>query len=176
MREQRAFREMSEPLRRVRNSRDEKTGARTPRSPSHLWKFLSTPNAAYEMVGDEDTFTEAPWRQEQTSHTQCLEMIETTRSAKITTKPLQHPCPNPRERRPELDNPQQLQRSRFSVCAHLTRCPFDLSSDVSLTWTALAQKQTRRSSKTTPSESPRWYGLKQKSRSSWTTENLQASA
>ena len=133
-------------------------------------------NAEYEVVGDEDTFTEAPWRQEQTSHTQCLEMIETTRSAKITTKPLQHPCPNPRERRPELDNPQQLQRSRFSVCAHLTRCPFDLSSDVSLTWTALAQKQTRRSSKTTPSESPRWYGLKQKSRSSWTTENLQASA
>ena len=63
VREQGAFRE-----RRVRNSRDEKTGARR----GHQVPFgnsCANSEAEYEMVEDEDTFTEALWRQEQTGQT-----------------------------------------------------------------------------------------------------------
>ena len=69
VREQRAFREMTEALRRVRNSRDEKTGARRRghQVPSGNSSVFS--DAEYEMVQDEDIFTEAPWQQEQTSQT-----------------------------------------------------------------------------------------------------------
>ena len=69
MREQRAFREMTEALRRVRNSRDEKTGPRRRghQVPSGNASVYS--DADYDMVEDEDTFTEAPWQQEQTGQT-----------------------------------------------------------------------------------------------------------
>ena len=69
VREQRAFREMTEGLRRVRNSRNEKSGARRhdPQIPSGNSSVFS--DAEHEMVEDEDTFTEAPWRQEQTGQT-----------------------------------------------------------------------------------------------------------
>ena len=69
VREQRAFREMTEALRRVRNSRAEKTGARRRGHPAPLWKFIGLSVAEYEMVEDEDVFTEPPWRQEQTGQT-----------------------------------------------------------------------------------------------------------
>ena len=61
VREQRAFREMTEALRRVRNSRSEKSGVRR-----HDHRCS---DAEHEMVQDEDAFVEAPWRQEQTGQT-----------------------------------------------------------------------------------------------------------
>ena len=69
VREQRAFREMTEALRRVRNSRNEKSGV-----PRHDHRATSgnssvCSEAEYEMVEDEDAFVEAPWRQEQTGQT-----------------------------------------------------------------------------------------------------------
>ena len=70
VREQRAFREMTEALRRVRNSRNEKSGVRR-----HDHQATSGNSSVYseadeyEMVEDEDTFTEAPWRHEQTGQT-----------------------------------------------------------------------------------------------------------
>ena len=69
VREQRAFREMTEALRRVRNSRNEKSGAR--RYDHQVTAGYSSvySEAEYEVVEDEDTFIEAPWRQEQTGQT-----------------------------------------------------------------------------------------------------------
>ena len=69
MREQRAFREMTEALRRVRNSRNEKSGARRHDHQVTSGNSSVHSEAEYEMVEDEDTFTEAPWRQEQTGQT-----------------------------------------------------------------------------------------------------------
>ena len=69
VREQRAFREMTEPLRRVRNSRNETTGARRRGHLPSTGKTSVFSDAEHEMVEDEDTFTEAPWRQEQTGQT-----------------------------------------------------------------------------------------------------------
>ena len=66
MREQRAFREMTEALRRVRNSRNEKSGARRHDHQVTSGNSSVHSEAEYEMVEDEDTFMEAPWRQEQT--------------------------------------------------------------------------------------------------------------
>ena len=69
MREQRAFRKMTEALRRVRNFGNEKSGAL--RHDHHVTSGNSSvySEAEHEMVKDEDTFTEAPWRQEQTGQT-----------------------------------------------------------------------------------------------------------
>ena len=69
VREQRAFREMTEALQRVRNSPNEKSGVRR-----HDYRVTSGNSsvyseAEYEMVEDEDTFIEAPWRHEQTGQT-----------------------------------------------------------------------------------------------------------
>ena len=69
MREQRAFREMTEALRRVRNSRNEKSGARRHDHQVTSGNSSVHSGAEYEMVEDEDTFMEAPWRQEQTGRT-----------------------------------------------------------------------------------------------------------
>ena len=69
MREQRAFREMTEALRRVRNSRDEKNGARRRGHRVTSGNSSVCSEAEYEMVEDEDAFVEAPWRQEQTGQT-----------------------------------------------------------------------------------------------------------
>ena len=69
VREQRAFREMADNLRRVRNSRNEKSGARRPDHQVTSGNSSVYSEAEYEMVEDEDTFTEAPWRQEQTGQT-----------------------------------------------------------------------------------------------------------
>ena len=69
MREQRAFREMTEALRRVRNSRNEKSGARRHDHQVTSGNSSVHSEAEYEMVEDEDTFMEAPWRQEQTGRT-----------------------------------------------------------------------------------------------------------
>ena len=64
VREQRAFLEMTEALRHVRNSRDDKTGARR-RGPQVLSGNSSAySDAEYEMVEDGDIFTEAPCHQE----------------------------------------------------------------------------------------------------------------
>ena len=65
MREQRAFREMTEALRRVRNSRSEKSGVRRHDHQATSVNFSVCSEAEYEMVEDEDAFVEAPWRQEQ---------------------------------------------------------------------------------------------------------------
>ena len=60
---------MTEALRRVRNSRSEKSGVRR-----HDHRAISVnssvcSDAEYEMVEDEDAFVVAPWRQEQTGQT-----------------------------------------------------------------------------------------------------------
>ena len=62
VREQRAVREMTEALRRVRNSRAEKTGARRRGHPVPTGNSSVHSDAAHEMVEDEDLFTEAPWQ------------------------------------------------------------------------------------------------------------------
>ena len=69
VREQRAFRELTEALRRVRNSRAEKTGARRRGHPASSGNSSIFSDAEYEMVEDEDIFTKAPWQQEQTGQT-----------------------------------------------------------------------------------------------------------
>ena len=69
VREQRAFREMTEALRRVRNSRNEKSGVRRHDHRATSVNSSVCSEAEYEMVEDEDTFTEAPWRQEQSGQT-----------------------------------------------------------------------------------------------------------
>ena len=62
VREQRAVREMTEALRRVRHSRDEKTGARRRGHQVTSRNSSVYSDAENEMVEDEVTFTEAPWR------------------------------------------------------------------------------------------------------------------
>ena len=69
MREQRAFREMTEALRRVRNSRNEKSGARRYDHQVTARNSSVDSEAEYDVVEDEDTFIEAPWRHEQTGQT-----------------------------------------------------------------------------------------------------------
>ena len=69
VREQRAFREMTEALRRVRNSRSEKSGVRRHDHRATSVNSSVCSEAEYEMVEDEDAFVEAPWRQEQTGQT-----------------------------------------------------------------------------------------------------------
>ena len=69
VREQRAFREMTEALRRVRNSRSEKSGVRRHDHRATSVNSSVCSDAEYEMVEDEDAFVEAPWRQEQTGQT-----------------------------------------------------------------------------------------------------------
>ena len=54
MREQRAFREMTEALRRVRNSRNEKSGARRRGHPASSENSSVFSDAEYEMVEDTD--------------------------------------------------------------------------------------------------------------------------
>ena len=70
VREQRAFHEMTEALRRVRNSRNEKSGVRRH---DHRATSGEPPLSALRLntrwSKDEDTFIEAPWRQEQTGQT-----------------------------------------------------------------------------------------------------------
>ena len=56
-------------LRRVRNSRAEKTGARRRGHQVTSRNSSVYSDAEYEMVENEDTFTEAPWQQEQTGQT-----------------------------------------------------------------------------------------------------------
>ena len=58
-REQRAFREMTEALCRARRRNHQVISGN-----SSVYS-----NDAYEMIEDEDTFTEAPWRQEPTGQT-----------------------------------------------------------------------------------------------------------
>ena len=60
VREQRAFREMTEALRRVRNSRNEKSGARRHDHQVTSGNSSVYSEAEYEMVEDEDTLKEAP--------------------------------------------------------------------------------------------------------------------
>ena len=69
VREQRAFREMIEALRRVRNSRSEKSGVRRHDHRATSINSSVCSDAEYEMVEDEDAFAEAPWRHEQTGQT-----------------------------------------------------------------------------------------------------------
>ena len=69
VREQRAFLEMTEALRRVQNSRAEKTGVRRHDHPAPSGNSSVLSDAEYEIVEDEDIFTEAPWQQEQTGQT-----------------------------------------------------------------------------------------------------------
>ena len=69
VREQRAFREVSEALRRVRNSRNEKSGVRRHDHRATSGNSSVCSEAEYEIVEDEDMFIEAPWRQEQTGQT-----------------------------------------------------------------------------------------------------------
>ena len=69
MREQRAFREVTEALRRVRNSRSEKSGVRRHDHRATSVNSSICSEAEYEMVEDEEAFVEAPWRQEQTGQT-----------------------------------------------------------------------------------------------------------
>ena len=69
MREQRGFREMTEALRRVRNSRSEKSGVRRHDHRANSGNSSVCSEAENEMVEDEDAFVEAPWRQEQTGQT-----------------------------------------------------------------------------------------------------------
>ena len=68
MREERAFREMTETLRRVPNSRNEKSGVRHDHRANSGNSSVCS-EAECEMVEDEDTLKEAPWRQEQTGQT-----------------------------------------------------------------------------------------------------------
>ena len=73
-------------LRRVRNSRDEKTGARRRGHQDTSGNSSVYSDAEYEMVEDEDTFTEAPWRQEHTGQTFFeLEIREKPPSPKCTS-------------------------------------------------------------------------------------------
>ena len=67
VREQRAFREMTEALRRVRKSRSEKSGVRRQDHRATSVNSSVCSEVEYEMV--EDAFVEAPWRQEQTGQT-----------------------------------------------------------------------------------------------------------
>ena len=60
VREQRAFREMTEALRRVRNSRNEKSGARRHDRQVTSGNCSVYSEDEYDMVEDEDTFTAAP--------------------------------------------------------------------------------------------------------------------
>ena len=69
VREQRAFREMTEALRRVRNSRNEKSGVRRHDHRATSGNSSVCSEAEYEMVEDEDTLRETPRRQEQTGQT-----------------------------------------------------------------------------------------------------------
>ena len=69
VREQRAFREMTEALRRVRNSRSEKSRVRRHDHRATSVNSSVCSEAEYEMVEDEDAFVEAPSRQEQTGQT-----------------------------------------------------------------------------------------------------------
>ena len=69
VREQRAFREMTEALRRVWNSRNEKSGVRRHYHQATSGNSSVYSEAEYEMVEDEDTFIETPWRHEQTGQT-----------------------------------------------------------------------------------------------------------
>ena len=69
MREQRAFREMTEALRRVQNTRSEKSGVRRHDHRTTSVNSSVCSEAEYEMVEDEDAFVEAPWRQEQSGQT-----------------------------------------------------------------------------------------------------------
>ena len=69
VREQRAFREMTEALRRVRNSRSEKAGVRRHDHRATSVNSSVCSETEYEMVEDEDAFVEAPWRQEQPGQT-----------------------------------------------------------------------------------------------------------
>ena len=60
---------MTEALTRVRNARDEKIG---PRRRTHQVIFGHSSvfsDAEYDMIEDEDSFTEALWRQEQMGQT-----------------------------------------------------------------------------------------------------------
>ena len=68
-REERAFREMTEALRCVRNSRDEESGVRRHDHRATSGNSSVCSEAEFETVEDEDTFIEAPWRQEQTGRT-----------------------------------------------------------------------------------------------------------
>ena len=69
VREQRAFCEMTEALRCVRNSRNEKSGVRRHDHRANSGHSSVCSEAEYEIVEDEDTLIEAPWRQEQTGQT-----------------------------------------------------------------------------------------------------------
>ena len=69
VREQRAFRDMTEALRRVRNSQIEKSGLPRPDHRATSVNSSVCSEAEYEMVEDEDAFVEAPWRQVQTGQT-----------------------------------------------------------------------------------------------------------
>ena len=60
---------MTEPLRRVRNSRGEKSGVRRHDHRATSVNSSVCSDAEYEMVEDEDAFVEAPWRQERTGQT-----------------------------------------------------------------------------------------------------------
>ena len=60
---------MTEALRRVRNSRSEKSGARRHDHRATSVNSSVCSDAEYEMVEDEDAFVKAPWRQEQTGQT-----------------------------------------------------------------------------------------------------------
>ena len=58
-----------EALRRVRNSRNQKFGVRRHDHRASSGNSSVCSEAEYEMVEDEDTLREAPWRQEQTGQT-----------------------------------------------------------------------------------------------------------
>ena len=77
---------MTEALRRVRNSRNEKSGARRRGHQVTSGNSSVYSDAENEMVEDEDTFTEAPWQQEETSEARAL-----VRAARfISPKPTQN--------------------------------------------------------------------------------------
>ena len=69
VRQQRAFRGLTEALRRVRNPRSEKSGVRRHDHRATSVNSSVCSEAECEMVEDEDAFVEAPWRQEQTGQT-----------------------------------------------------------------------------------------------------------
>ena len=73
---------MTEALRRVRNSRAEKTGARRRGHPASGNSSVYS-DAEYEMVEDVDIFTEAPWQQEQTGQTYFEWKFEDTAFSKM---------------------------------------------------------------------------------------------
>ena len=60
---------MTEALLRVRNSRNEKSGARRYDHQVTAGDSTVHSEAEYEVVEDEDTFIEAPWRHGQTGQT-----------------------------------------------------------------------------------------------------------